>query len=71
MMKFTHQLHVLHINIKVEFLFCLTIMESKLSPKKKKTIIELISNKVLNPMMLNNYTCKYQTNKQKKLFLCG
>lgn len=33
--EFTHQLHVLHINIKVEFLFCLTIMESKLSPKKK------------------------------------
>ena len=61
MMKFTHQLHVLHINIKEEFLFCLTIMESNYHPKKKKkkTIIELISNKVLNPMMLNNYTCKY------------
>ena len=37
--EFTHQLHVLHINIKEEFLFCLTIMESKLSPKKKKNLL--------------------------------
>ena len=36
--EFTHQLHVLHINIKEEFLFCLTIMESKLSQKKKKLL---------------------------------